>query len=641
MGRVVALLAVLLLGAQERKNPGPGDPAPDLEYELAGGGKLRLSELRGKSVLIANHLVDDGPVSWLPDPFKRLKELQARYRDRLVVAVMPEYAHHVDQTPEVWKKTSEVVAELLDPGDLKVLVENRGERQNAGYGKGRLSLYYALNPEDRMGWWPMVLVDPAGRIAWSSQEPHTDNAEHIFYENDLAEAVMKLVDPEGHRKAAAEAPQDWVRQESPWGALEVEDFERYRDQLEWHLSPCWTGRPPTQTYKGELTLHPARTGYRSLSPVSWMRAGFLFGYPYYYGYRDPNMGAMFARHAFAGPPRTGTLVLHAAAFLRAAEFDYWAGKGKGLSFHLEGPGGQELGIHLGGDGRIAGRLRTEVKWNPENAWNRLSFHVDPVAGTEVFLGATRVGSAPQLKGLTAIRFLGGWACAVDDFVLVPKGVPAEELDRVVAWVDERAPERPHATPLEREREVARSGGGSRPKVLRVDWGSAEETRDSAGNAWKAERPWIRGSWGYLDGDRFAHREPLEGPAEPHHRTLRYSMNRLRFTVPNGSYTLRVHTARPFRGPHPRLDRTNHGSPMPGWERGLQMELHPDTPRREIWKVQTPYRAAAVFEKAGIRIADGLLDLRFNFDSLAHVAATELVQESVDDPAQAGIPDPPP
>ena len=55
-------------------------------------------------------------------------------------------------------------------------------------------------------------------------------------------------------------------------------------------------------------------------------------------------------------------------------------------------------------------------------------------------------------------------------------------------------------------------------------------------------------------------------------------------------------------------------------------------------MQAPYRTAVVFEKKGIRVSDGVLDLRFNYRSQVHVAATELIQESVDPGEVQGIPD---
>ena len=78
-------------------------------------------------------------------------------------------------------------------------------------------------------------------------------------------AVVQLVDPDGYRKWLAEVPQDWVRQASPWGVLEIEDFECYRDMGDLRLSSCWTNKPPVTTYKRELSIFHTRTGYRALA----------------------------------------------------------------------------------------------------------------------------------------------------------------------------------------------------------------------------------------------------------------------------------------------------------------------------------------------------------------------------------------
>ena len=134
-GLVLVLMIQLQAGgAEERKNPGPGDPYPeDFVYDISGGGQFRLADFRGKkAVLITNHIVDDGSVSWHADPFKRLKELQAMYRDRLAIAVMPEHAHHRTQTRALWEADAADVRALLSPGDLPILIEKPGNRWHAG-----------------------------------------------------------------------------------------------------------------------------------------------------------------------------------------------------------------------------------------------------------------------------------------------------------------------------------------------------------------------------------------------------------------------------------------------------------------------------------------------------------------------------
>ena len=199
-------------------------------------------------------------------------------------------------------------------------------------------------------------------------------------------------------------------------------------------------------------------------------------------------------------------------------------------------------------------------------------------------------------------------------------------------MDEHALRRPHGTPLEREREI-RGLGRERhayPRVLRVNWGSSQAHTDAQGRHWLAGQPWLRGTFGALDGDDFTYPEDIqiEGSGADIYRTVRYSAGRLRFTVPRGSYTLRIHFSRPFHW------RATGDSP----EDRVQLEIEPDGPQRDLWELQAAYRTPVAFEKKGIRVVDGVLDVRFNYRSQVHVAATELIQESVDPGEVEGIPD---
>ena len=645
-GLLFALMIQLQAGeARERKNPGPGDPYPeDFVYDISGGGQFRLADFKGKkAVLITNHIVDDGSVSWHADPFKRLKELQARYGDRLAIGVMPEHAHHRTQNRALWEADAADVRALLNPGDLPILIENRGTGGPQA-GLADHSLHQALNPEKLYGWWPMVLIDKEGNIAWTSKNPQTGNGEHMIYETELRPAVLRLVDPEGYRKWVSEVPRDWVRQDSPWGLLEIEDFERYRDMGDLHVSSTWTSQKPDSvkipaTFKGELSLFPTRTGYRALVPQHFsQQSAFSFGYPYYYGFRDPGYG-LWVHHAFQGP-RTGTLMLFFATFVRAAKLNAAIDRGRAFSCLIEGSGGEKLRLVFGRLGRfpaegadngITGDIETNAKWNPDAVWNRLSFHVDQRAGTRVFLGRKLLGEAPQIKEITGIQFEAGWACSVDDLTMIPKNLSPQELDEVVRWVDEHALDRPHVTPLEREREIKDLDlkGKSYPRILRVNWGSSEGHTDAQGRHWLAGQRWLRGTFGALDGDDFAYPADVqvEGSEDQIYRTGRYSAGRLRFTVPRGSYTLRMHLARPF-----------HWADADSMEQSVQVEIEPEGTERDLWGGFAPYRTAVVREKNGIRVVDGVLDVRFNYRSSVYVAATELIQESVDPGEAEGIPD---
>ncbi len=125
---------------------------------------------------------------------------------------------------------------------------------------------------------------------------------------------------------------------------------------------------------------------------------------------------------------------------------------------LEGTNGAYVDLGFDGSGQIGGQVRTDVKWDPNNTWNRVSFHIDPEEGTKVFLGEQFVGQAPSARGLTGIRFQGVLAAFVHDLVLVPKLVSPEELDKVHPWTDDHPLERPHVTPLQEEREIAKLAG---------------------------------------------------------------------------------------------------------------------------------------------------------------------------------------
>lgn len=286
----------------------------------------------------------------------------------------------------------------------------------------------------------------------------------------------------------------------------------------------------------------------------------------------------------------------------------------------------------GAENTIGGDIQTEVTWNPAGIWNRLSFHVDPAAGTKIFLDHKFLTEAPQIKGITGILFQAGWACSVDDIVIIPNKVSVEELDEVVRWVDEMSLQRPHVTLLEREREIRRVATDRTvyPRVLRVNWGSSQAHTDDQGHRWQPGQPWLRGTFGALDGDDFSYPAEvrLRGSNAEIYRTVRYSSGRLRFSVPRGTYTLRVHFARPFHW------KATGDSP----EDRVQMEIEPDGPDRDLWEILAPYRTAVVREKQGIRVTDGVLDVRFNFRSQVHIAATELIQESAAPGEVEGIPD---
>ena len=197
-GLLFALLSLPQeLGDQDRQNPGPGDPYPeDFVYDISGGGQFRLADFKGrKAVLIANHIVDDGSVSWHADPFKRLKELQAKYKDRLAIAVMPEQAHHRQQTRDLWEATAAAVRESLNPGDAAA---DSASRTGASGAPGPVWLDQRRFPStsvrsdiavrlvahrlNRQG-----VHHPPGRAVISSL---VGNTEHMIFETELRPSVV-------------------------------------------------------------------------------------------------------------------------------------------------------------------------------------------------------------------------------------------------------------------------------------------------------------------------------------------------------------------------------------------------------------------------------------------------------------------
>ena len=86
--------------------------------------------------------------------------------------------------------------------------------------------------------------------------------------------------------------------------------------------------------------------------------------------------------------------------------------------------------------------------------------------------------------------------------------------------------------------------------LRVNCGATEPYRDKAGVVWVADQEWSTDkAWG-ADGGMTIDRGDLgmTGTDSPRVYELeRYSMNSYKFTVPNGTYTVRLHFAETYDG----------------------------------------------------------------------------------------------
>lgn len=634
------------------QNPGPGSPAPNIILPIYGGGTFDLSSFQGQNaVLITNHIIDDGPVSWAPLPFKQLQYFQQRYPN-LKIFIVPELAHNYPGSSYCPASSAniqtfgQIVNDFLNPGSFPLLLTNFA--CPTGYGLGQTQIYQTLNPQGLTGWWPMLLVDQNGIIRYSSYNPKNNFAEHMMYQTFIREALMQIYEPSNLSNLISQLPQDFVSQNSPWGNLLVEDFERYNDLFEYFISTAWLSNPPFMRWKGAITKHPLKkTGYHALT-MNWMRHGNIFGFPYYYGYQDPFEGSIFAKHDFPGPPNglTGTFAFYLTGERELQEYDY--GKGSGVTFNLGGPGGQDLGFWLGDDGTCSAcpigyfATTTGTTWNPER-WQRLSFHITST-GTTFYVDNNIVGAYP-LTGLKSIKFIAGMLTTIDDMIFVPQQLTPQQLDAVYNWVDEHAIDRPHVTPLEIEQQIAQLNAttppSSLPTVLRVDWGSNSNYIDSQGNKWLAEQPYIRGTFGYVDGDTYNYPPTFNVPGTNEdglYRTLRYSMTMLRFNAPEGIYRLIIHTNRFHDGPSYSVYNCQCSNslmsvdPEPAEWTGPH-SVGPNQPGTYSFNV--PYQSASSFTIDNIAVNDGVLDVRFYLMNPASIAATELIKLS--GPTSAGIP----
>jgi len=87
-------------------------------------------------------------------------------------------------------------------------------------------------------------------------------------------------------------------------------------------------------------------------------------------------------------------------------------------------------------------------------------------------------------------------------------------------------------------------------VLRVNCGATEPYTDKAGHVWAADQDWGAGkAWGVVDGSTVDRQSlGMTGTDAPRVYELeRYSVGSYRFTVPNGTYTVRLHFAETYDG----------------------------------------------------------------------------------------------
>ena len=83
-------------------------------------------------------------------------------------------------------------------------------------------------------------------------------------------------------------------------------------------------------------------------------------------------------------------------------------------------------------------------------------------------------------------------------------------------------------------------------AIRINAGGGEVT-DAAGNVWAADQAYTEGGWGYVGGDLVDRGGINIDGAETAdlYRTERYSLDGYKVTVPNGTYTVRLHFAETY------------------------------------------------------------------------------------------------
>lgn len=126
-----------------------GDMAPDFELEDQEGKKVKLSELKGKKVLISYH-----PLAWTSVCTDQMRSLESHYEEIKEKGVGEVLGVSVDAQPgkSVWAKS-------LGIEDVKIVADFEP--------KGEMAKAYGLyNDEIGASERANVLIDEEGRVAW-------------------------------------------------------------------------------------------------------------------------------------------------------------------------------------------------------------------------------------------------------------------------------------------------------------------------------------------------------------------------------------------------------------------------------------------------------------------------------------------
>jgi beta-galactosidase len=85
-----------------------------------------------------------------------------------------------------------------------------------------------------------------------------------------------------------------------------------------------------------------------------------------------------------------------------------------------------------------------------------------------------------------------------------------------------------------------SAAGGSVRQIAVNAGSHYQYVDAGGMVWEADRPYSRGSWGYVGGEaRLRHHRIYGSDDDALYQAERVGIQEYRFDVPNGTYDVRL------------------------------------------------------------------------------------------------------
>jgi hypothetical protein len=149
-----------------------------------------------------------------------------------------------------------------------------------------------------------------------------------------------------------------------------------------------------------------------------------------------------------------------------------------------------------------------------------------------------------------------------------------------------------------------SGAGKAAKfAIRVDCGSTKDYTDAEGVTWLADHELdAKATWGAVGGDIITRTGlKIAGTKRPDlYLTERYGMSAYQFTVPNGTYLVRLHFAETYEGNTKAGDRVFT----------VKINGQPVLKGLDILKEAGGSAKALVKEAPGVVIKDGKLKIEF-------------------------------